>query len=289
MPRPEEERSRDYDRMAQPQADQASVGLEKAAAEAPSALMREFARIASAERLTLGQLARRLNRRDGTALKHINVTRHFETPRPREATIASYAAVLGVSASYVTFVRGDPIPRPDVREALRRATGELRSKASQFRKNASLRAAKLISQTVESDDVEAERMARVFALAQMRAQFGVVDNRAAKHPNEAAIIGPALTALADYLRPRIDLLSEVAGGARDGRLLELQSVLRNLFQGAARDDIGQVIAFVVGLLRRRGSDTSLMEDSLDRATRETYRIGDWVRYDYQMDSEESAK
>jgi hypothetical protein len=271
------------------ESEQERTGLDKAVGEAPSPVMRELALIAMAARLTLGKLARRLNQRDGTALKHINVTRHFEALQPREATIASYAAILGVPQSYMVFLQGDAVPPRDVDEALRRATGELQSQASQFRNDGALRARDLIVSAQQDDRTEALRLARVFALAQFRQEFGIVDDRAAKHPSTAAIIGQALTALADYLRPRLDLFAELDDDARDTRLAELQGMLARLFVGEARGDIDHVVSFAVRLLRSRGIDTSAMEETLRKMNRLTYRIGDWARYDYEMDSEDSTK
>jgi len=267
-------------------ADVGSFGVEKAAADAPSPVMREFAQVAAASRLTLGGLARLLNRRDGTALKAINVARHFEAAHPRAETVKSYAAVLGVTKSHVAFLRGDPIPWADVEEALRRATVELQHVSYQFRNDAAARAREAIFKTLNDDRAEASRLARAFALAQVREEFGILDDRAAAHPSFAAVVGPALTALADCLRARVDLFAELGN---DARLAELRIALASLFVGEASTDIDHVMSFVLRLLRSRGIDTSAMEEALDRMNRRTWRLGDLARFDYSLDLKEKGK
>jgi hypothetical protein len=246
--------------------------------------MREFARIAIAEGLTLGRLAARLNRRDHTTLKAINVTRHFEATYPREATVESYAGVLDVRESHIAFVRGDydRIPRTDVEEALRRAIGHLNIESYQFRNKAAARAADAIQESLQHDPTESMRIAAVFALAQMREEHGVLDDCAAKHPSFTSVVGPALSALAHHLRPRVDLFAELED---DARLAELQLVLARLFVGEASGDIDHVMDFVLRLLGSRGIDTSAMEEALDRKNRQSWRIGDFSRRDYSLDLE----
>jgi hypothetical protein len=251
------------------EADLEAVGLERAASDSPSPVMREFARIAIAHRLTLGGLARRLNQRDGTKLKAVNVSRHFASGQPRELTVISYAAVLGVSKSYLGFLSGELIPRPDVEEALRRAIELTRA---------------LIVKTLKEDPGEAAEWARAFALAQMRQEAGITDDRAAKHESAAAVIGIQLTALADRLGPRVGLLSALG---EDIRLVTLQSALLQVFSKDSGDDVAHVIAFVMRLLRSRDIDTSAMEAALERVSR-TWRIGDLTRHDYSMDLTEET-
>jgi hypothetical protein len=246
--------------------------------------MREFARIAIAHRLTLGGLARRLNQRDGTKLKAVNVSRHFASGQPRELTVISYAAVLGVSKSYLGFLSGELIPRPDVEEALRRAIVELKMRAHLFRGDAVELTRALIVKTLKEDPGEAAEWARAFALAQMRQEAGITDDRAAKHESAAAVIGIQLTALADRLGPRVGLLSALG---EDIRLVTLQSALLQVFSKDSGDDVAHVIAFVMRLLRSRDIDTSAMEAALERVSR-TWRIGDLTRHDYSMDLTEET-
>ena len=64
----------------------------------------------------------------------------------------------------------------------------------------------------------------------------------------------------------MDLFSAALQSA-DMRLAQLWVDLDSLFRDEAAQDAEQVIAFVVGLLRRRGVDTSEMEDTLKRTRR----------------------
>jgi hypothetical protein len=243
------------------------VGLEWAATEAPSEVMRELARIAVAKGFSLGELARRLNKQDGTSLTAVNVSRHFDSVSPRTPTLESYAKVLGVSKAYLGLLERRPPGSPDVKAALLGAARLLLLRGAEFKKGAVESACARVNDLVQqSDTAEAAELARTVILAEQRAQHGINDENSAAHPDFAARFGPLLTAFAAAVSPRIDLFSAALKNA-DMRLARVWIELGWLFRGDAVQDLDQVIAFIVGLLRRRGVKTSKMEEALERTRR----------------------
>src|SRR5579875_2332956 len=114
------------------------VGLEWAAdAEEVPAVMREIARVALAQKLSYGELARRLNELNRLKLSTKNVSAHFRVKRmPRDKTILGYAKILGLDPIHLALLRGELVSIEDARELL--VSGPVRFvllKSTRFKKS----------------------------------------------------------------------------------------------------------------------------------------------------------
>jgi hypothetical protein len=242
------------------------IGLDWAAASAPSSVMREFARIGVARGLSLGELARRLNKQDGTSLTAVNVSRHFDSASPQISTVESYAKMLGVSKTHLALLQHQSLEDRDVRAALLAGTRILLLRGAEFKKGTVENVSARVAEMVQHPDAEGASIARALMLAEQRERHGTSDENAQAHPAFAARFGLPLTAFAAALLPRTDLFS-AALKTSDTRLARVWVELGFLFADEAAQDAEQVVAFIIGLLRRRGIDTSKMEDALEKTRR----------------------
>src|SRR5580700_9489277 len=81
-------------------------GMAGHADEARNPLMKELARVAVARGISQEELARRYAKLTNARVSSGNVVRHFESPRPRPATIRAYAQIMDVSDRHLRLVEG---------------------------------------------------------------------------------------------------------------------------------------------------------------------------------------
>jgi len=224
--------------------------------------MREFACVALAARLTVGEIARRLNDRDGTVLTTRNVAVHFlESVKPRSSTIEAYADVLGVTQAHLMGLGVPPFDDAILSGGWQRAYRALLLRAYEFQNGTVERVAAWIQ---KAGGVERGAVGAVVILAEERERHRLVDPVALHSPDFAQRFGQPLTAFAAALLPDVDLF-DAAREAADSRLVKVWISLGWLFQGDAAADSDAVIDFIVRLLRGRNVDTTAMQATLARA------------------------
>ena len=238
-----------------------AVGLPWAAANAPSPAMREFACVALARGLSLGDVARRLNVRDRTKLTTRNVAVHFQSSRPRPATIDAYADVLGVTEAHLASLDLKTPKDVDLADALYRSFRTLLLRAYEFQPGTP----DLVVAWIEPLDEKRRAMiGRAATLAEERERHNLRDGRAMKRPEFARRFGQTFAAFADALLPEVNLFDAARKGV-DSRLVSVWKDLGFLFTGDAVPDAEHVISFIVRLLRSRDVDTTEMEAVLTQA------------------------
>jgi hypothetical protein len=234
-------------------------GLQGAAYGAPSPVMKEIARIALIKGLTCGEIAREYNRRHRTkALLARNVSRHFDSEKPRPETLNFYAKLLGISDVYLRLLESCELPNRVTAEANARAYRELLLRMGEFTSGTR----EAFEQAFERlEETSRSRLAAAFRLAEYRDRFELLDDRAARHPEFVSRFGQPLAAFAHELLPDMNLFKRVRKNV-DHRLFQVWYDLGFLFAGDSAAEADHVIAFTVGLLRARGVDTTRMEATL---------------------------
>ncbi len=237
------------------------VGLPWAAENAPSAVMREFASVALAGRLTMGDIKRRLNDRDGTALTTRNVAVHFTSNAPRTATIEAYADVLRVAKPYLMALAVPPFDGAVLSGGWQRAWRTLLLHAYEFADGTVERVGAWLEKVTPA---QRAAIGAVVILAEQRERHGLSDPAAMQRLDFAQRFGQAFTAFATALFPDVDLF-EATRQSVDSRLVRVWIELGWLFLGEAAADSDAVMDFIVRLLRGRNVDTAKMQATLARA------------------------
>lgn len=231
-----------------------------ATAEEVLPVMREIARVAFAQKLSFGELARRLNEANGSNLSTKNVSAHFRVKKmPRNKTLDAYTKILGLSPMHIALVRGGLVGSEDAREVL--VSGPVRFvllKSSRFKKSVAENVKQVVGAMLEDSPEEARRIASRVLLAANREAIGLPDEIAEKYPDFSARFGLALTVFADAVKARVNLFE--APGGRDPRLARVWVHLGALFSDPR--DSQRVIDQIVRLLKKRGIKTAAMEATL---------------------------
>ncbi|HEX3456965.1 MAG TPA: hypothetical protein VHR97_03335 [Candidatus Baltobacteraceae bacterium] len=222
--------------------------------------MREIARVALQQKLSYGELARRLNALDGLSRSTKNVSEHFWVKkRPRDKTIAAYATILGLSATHIALLCGKLLSGEEAKEVL--VSGAVRFlllKSTHFKKSTAEKVKSVIASMLRDNPEEARRIASRVALAGYREAVGLSDDIATKYPEFAEQFGFNLTVVADALKGTVNLFD--APGRRDRRLARIWV---DLFGFPLEErDYQRVINHIVRLLKKQGIDTKQMEATL---------------------------
>jgi hypothetical protein len=235
------------------------VGLPWAAkAKDVSPVMREIARAALRQKLTYGDLKRRLNEVDGKNRSTKNVSAHFRSKRPRAEILHAYAEIVGLSAPHISLLQGKLLTFNEARELLAEAVRYLLSKSTRFKKGTAEKVRAAVAALLKQDQTLAQRLASEVALAGYREAVGLPGDRATSHPEFAEHFGMQLTAFAEAIRPQINLFEAVAN--RDQRLAKIWVLLGWLFHDER--DSEKIMDEIIRILKRRGINTAKMEANL---------------------------
>jgi hypothetical protein len=230
-------------------------GLPGYCAKAPSAFMREVAKIALVRGDTLGEIARAR----GSDLTHM-ISGHFKSQRPHAATRAWYAQRYEIDKAYEALIEGRGLKKDDldlVNSMIERYYG-----TNRFEKG-TLEALRAVR--VEHPDVYRKAL-EAFALERYRSSRGL-HKGTGMHGTEMVRIAPAWTgraedvAFADALLPQLDLR------ARSRMVTPVEGVLSGiasrLHDGGCTDaQIDSVIEIVRPMLREKGHDLTIAEAAL---------------------------
>lgn len=228
--------------MATVHREEGPVGFESVLAdERTHALMRVIAQMADAKRYSFGQLARDWNRTIPKAkLSTTNIRRHFESQsRPSEKTVETYATILRISVEDLKVLAGEAsLPRARVAVQIRKLKRLLSLVAPEYEATAIEAAHRLL------DEADAEQLTSI----------------ATRH-RRAELLGDD-DMLATTYNGFVDFRSARRAVTKD------EHVLCDLWMAVSvhfpQEDSSTFIALAVGLLRRRGVDTTAMEDQLSR-------------------------
>jgi len=231
------------------------MGLAYWVDEAPSALMQEFARIALAKSYSLGQIARKL----GGGLSAGNVTRHFSSDPPRDATVERYMKLLGVPKEYAALVSEPRLKQERLPYWRTEMERELFQAAHLYESDP-------LAQVKSAWDADPQLLvdcAVVYALTHYRQRFGLLKD---SDGNQLAWLAPGwpvpfgLLALAEALKPVIDLRQNRRRHRKGDRCLS--AILSEFHELLDQAEIDALLTVARSMLRAHGYDLAPMERSL---------------------------
>lgn len=235
-------------------------GLKRLVENAPSFVMRELAGAATWRRLSLGQIATRISKKDAT-VDPSNVRRYFEAQHPRPTTIDALRRAIGVTERHAKLASGVTLSEREYRQIDASLRLVLARREAEFEDGAVPEALGAL-ESLDADQQKA--VLGNFELQQQRITGRMVV------PLEREDFGPSdeLVAFATALRhyTSFDLLKrlrhQIAG---ENTLWSLWVNLTSPAFGAFTErDAEALIHHASGLLRARGIDTRPMEEHLNR-------------------------
>ncbi len=222
--------------------------------------LRELAAAAAWKRLSMGELARRLNDR-GYTIDPSNVRRYFESKSPRPDTVELLRSVIGLSDRHIRLASGERLREHEYRAIERSLRLRLATNEATFEEGAVAKALTAYEQ------LDAERRAYILNAYELQCQrVGAIMVPLASHDVVFDENDP-LVAFAKALQHLVGF--DMLTGAR--RASPNEDALWNLWVNLTlpwspftERDAEAIVATGVGLLRGRGIATEAMEKRLRR-------------------------
>lgn len=203
-------------------------------------IMRTIAKLAIRRKFTLNSLAQRWNKSSNSNLGSSNVRRHFTSTKPGSATVARYAEILDVSVGDLYVLAGEAELTPSrVGQEIHYMLPLLTAISPDFEPEAIAMARKLLKSANDSQ-------LRTIATQHWRAS----------HSYSIESVVEAFDGIFDLRGARLKPASD-------------EMTLWGVWQASIANrfplkDADAMVTLAVGLLRRRGIDTTAMEIRLER-------------------------